>query len=155
MHAPWRWIAFNILTLNSDDHLRNHGFLYAGAAGWRIAPGYGNNPAPADIKPRTAAQQPGSPDAGEVRQDLFRAHQQDGLRAGQIAKDCYAYAPVWPGVRDRLERPRRPSPSAWTGNQVARAYFFTVGGLSCSSNWNASLAIRLPKCGPKKDMLPS
>ncbi len=52
MHALWRRIVFSILISNTDDHLRNHGFLYAGAQGWRLAPAYDLNPVPTDIKPR-------------------------------------------------------------------------------------------------------
>jgi len=52
MHALWRRIVFNILISNTDDHLRNHGFLYAGPDGWRLAPAYDLNPVPTDIKPR-------------------------------------------------------------------------------------------------------
>jgi serine/threonine-protein kinase HipA len=47
----WRRIVFSILISNSDDHLRNHGFLYA-AGGWRLSPAYDMNPIPVDIKPR-------------------------------------------------------------------------------------------------------
>jgi serine/threonine-protein kinase HipA len=47
----WRRIVFNILVSNSDDHLRNHGFLLA-TAGWRLSPAYDMNPVPVDIKPR-------------------------------------------------------------------------------------------------------
>lgn len=52
MSALWRRIVFNILISNTDDHLRNHGFLYVGPAGWRLAPAYDLNPVPVDIKPR-------------------------------------------------------------------------------------------------------
>jgi len=52
MHALWRRIVFSILISNTDDHLRNHGFLYAGQAGWRLSPAYDLNPVPIDIKPR-------------------------------------------------------------------------------------------------------
>jgi len=52
MHALWRRMVFNILISNTDDHLRNHGFLYAGPAGWRLAPAYDLNPVPTDIQPR-------------------------------------------------------------------------------------------------------
>ena len=38
MRALWRRIVFSILISNTDDHLRNHGFLYAGPDGWRLAP---------------------------------------------------------------------------------------------------------------------
>lgn len=48
----WRRIVFNILVSNTDDHLRNHGFLYAGADGWRLAPAYDINPTPADMSER-------------------------------------------------------------------------------------------------------
>ena len=52
MHDLWRRIVFNILISNTDDHLRNHAFLYAGPDGWRLAPAYDLNPVPTDIKPR-------------------------------------------------------------------------------------------------------
>jgi serine/threonine-protein kinase HipA len=52
MHALWRRIVFSILISNTDDHLRNHGFLWPGPAGWRLSPAYDLNPVPTDIKPR-------------------------------------------------------------------------------------------------------
>jgi serine/threonine-protein kinase HipA len=52
MHALWRRIVFSILISNTDDHLRNHGFLWAGPAGWRLSPAYDLNPVPTDLKPR-------------------------------------------------------------------------------------------------------
>ena len=48
----WRRIVFYILVSNTDDHLRNLGFLYDGSEGWRLAPAYDLNPVPVDIKPR-------------------------------------------------------------------------------------------------------
>jgi serine/threonine-protein kinase HipA len=55
MHALWRRIVFSILISNTDDHLRNHAFLWAGPAGWRLSPAYDLNPVPADLKPRVLA----------------------------------------------------------------------------------------------------
>jgi serine/threonine-protein kinase HipA len=52
MHALWRRVVFSILISNTDDHLRNHGFLWAGQAGWRLSPAYDLNPVPTDVKPR-------------------------------------------------------------------------------------------------------
>ena len=52
IQALWRRMVLNILISNTDDHLRNHGFLYEGTAGWRLAPAYDINPVPTDIKPR-------------------------------------------------------------------------------------------------------
>jgi len=48
----WRRLVFTILISNTDDHLRNHGFLYEGPDGWRLSPAYDLNPVPIDIKPR-------------------------------------------------------------------------------------------------------
>lgn len=43
----WRRIAFSILISNTDDHLRNHGFLRTSSAGWMLAPAFDLNPDPA------------------------------------------------------------------------------------------------------------
>lgn len=48
----WRRIVFSILISNTDDHLRNHGFLYERHKGWRLSPAYDMNPTPVEIKPR-------------------------------------------------------------------------------------------------------
>ncbi|HTD98509.1 MAG TPA: HipA domain-containing protein [Mucilaginibacter sp.] len=39
----WRRIIFNIAVSNTDDHLRNHGFLLSDK-GWRLSPAYDLNP---------------------------------------------------------------------------------------------------------------
>ena len=39
----WRRIVFNMAVSNTDDHLRNHGFLM-GKEGWRLSPLYDVNP---------------------------------------------------------------------------------------------------------------
>lgn len=43
----WRRVVFSILISNTDDHLRNHGFLHAGARSWRLSPAFDLNPNPA------------------------------------------------------------------------------------------------------------
>lgn len=48
----WRRIVFTVLISNIDDHLRNHGFLYAGSDGWTLCPAYDLNPVPVDVSPR-------------------------------------------------------------------------------------------------------
>lgn len=39
----WRRMLFNILVSNTDDHLRNHGFMLS-PQGWRLSPAYDMNP---------------------------------------------------------------------------------------------------------------
>ncbi|MBI2284783.1 MAG: HipA domain-containing protein [Bacteroidetes bacterium] len=39
----WRRMVFNMLVSNTDDHLRNHGFILT-PQGWRLSPAYDMNP---------------------------------------------------------------------------------------------------------------
>lgn len=41
----WKRIVFNMAVTNTDDHLRNHAFILAGA-GWTLSPLYDVNPVP-------------------------------------------------------------------------------------------------------------
>ena len=41
----WRRVAFFVCVSNTDDHLRNHGFLLS-PSGWSLAPAYDMNPNP-------------------------------------------------------------------------------------------------------------
>jgi serine/threonine-protein kinase HipA len=43
LHQLWRRIIFNIAISNTDDHLRNHGFILTGK-GWILSPAYDLNP---------------------------------------------------------------------------------------------------------------
>lgn len=52
MAELWRRIVFTIMISNTDDHLRNHGFIYERYKGWRLSPVYDINPTPLEIKSR-------------------------------------------------------------------------------------------------------
>lgn len=43
LHQLWRRIVFNVLISNTDDHLRNHGFILTNE-GWRLSPAFDINP---------------------------------------------------------------------------------------------------------------
>ncbi|MGJ1420753.1 type II toxin-antitoxin system HipA family toxin [Sphingobacterium spiritivorum] len=43
LHQLWRRLVFNILISNTDDHLRNHGFILTDE-GWRLSPAFDINP---------------------------------------------------------------------------------------------------------------
>jgi len=47
----WRRVAFSVAIHNTDDHLRNHGFL-RGQAGWTLSPVFDVNPNPDIAKER-------------------------------------------------------------------------------------------------------
>jgi serine/threonine-protein kinase HipA len=48
----YRRMVFNVLISNVDDHLRNHGFLWANRGGWALSPAYDLNPTPTDVRQR-------------------------------------------------------------------------------------------------------
>ena len=79
----WRRAVFNVLISNTDDHLRNHGFLYAGPEGWRLSPAYDLNPVPVDIRPRILSTAIGADDPA-ASMDLAFAHAgYFGLKPGE------------------------------------------------------------------------
>lgn len=45
LHQLWTRMLFNIMVSNSDDHLRNHGFIFD-TVGWKLSPAYDINPTP-------------------------------------------------------------------------------------------------------------
>jgi len=51
LNELWRRVAFSILVNNTDDHLRNHGFLHE-SGGWRLSPAFDLNPNPDTGTPR-------------------------------------------------------------------------------------------------------
>jgi serine/threonine-protein kinase HipA len=42
----WRRMAFSVLISNTDDHLRNHGFLHVRGESWALSPAFDLNPNP-------------------------------------------------------------------------------------------------------------
>ncbi len=98
MHTLWRRIAFNILISNTDDHLRNHGFLYQGTDGWRLAPAYDLNPVPVDIKPRVLATtidlDDGTASLG-LALDVAEYFELDGRQAREIARQVGQVVSGW------------------------------------------------------------
>jgi len=51
LEQMWRRTAFSVLTNNTDDHLRNHGFLRNNRS-WELSPAFDINPTPIPNQPR-------------------------------------------------------------------------------------------------------
>lgn len=93
----WRRIVFNILISNTDDHLRNHGFVY-GDKGWRLAPAFDLNPVPVTVKARehslaiNEADTTASLETALAVANYFGVKKQD---ARTIAKEVGAAVQTW------------------------------------------------------------
>lgn len=101
LEALWRRIVLNILISNTDDHLRNHGFLYAGANGWRLSPAYDLNPVPTDVKPRvltTAINEADGTASLELVLSVAGYFDINDGKARQIAKEVGQAVEAWRGA---------------------------------------------------------
>ncbi len=84
--ALWRRVVFSILISNTDDHLRNHAFLYEGQQGWRLSPAYDMNPTPIEIKPRVLSTAIDLDD-GTASLDLaMSVHKEFGLKKNEAER---------------------------------------------------------------------
>jgi serine/threonine-protein kinase HipA len=98
IQALWRRMVFNILISNTDDHLRNHGFLYPDATGWRLSPAYDLNPVPVDIKPRiltTAINEDDGTASLELAMTVAAYFGLDAERARDVAAAVGAAVATW------------------------------------------------------------
>jgi serine/threonine-protein kinase HipA len=104
MEALWRRIVFTILISNTDDHLRNHAFLYEGQNGWRLSPAYDLNPVPVDIKPRvlvTAITEDDNTASLPLAFEVAGYFEISTTRAREIAAEVAAVVSTWRGQAKR------------------------------------------------------
>src|SRR5690606_18013542 len=98
-------MVFNILISNTDDHLRNHGFLYQDIDGWRLSPAYDLNPVPVDLKPRiltTCITEDDGTASLELAYEVAPQFEIDFYEAKKIAKNVAAATGTWREVGERL-----------------------------------------------------
>jgi serine/threonine-protein kinase HipA len=93
----WRRIVFNILISNTDDHLRNHGFVFA-KNGWALSPAFDLNPVPTDVRPRILSTAIDEVDATASMDIAFDVAKHFGLKpdvAKAIAREVGAVVATW------------------------------------------------------------
>jgi serine/threonine-protein kinase HipA len=101
----WRRIVFNVLISNTDDHLRNHGFLYEGPGGWRLSPAYDMNPVPVDVKPRVLSTSIDPDDPSASMELAFAAADYFGLKEKQaraISAEIAAAVSAWRTTAEKI-----------------------------------------------------
>lgn len=97
----WRRMVFNVMVSNTDDHLRNHGFLWA-REGWELSPAYDMNPVPEDVGPRVlslALDDHGDRTASlQLALDVAGIFRLSRTKAEKIAHEVAAAISIWPEV---------------------------------------------------------
>lgn len=103
----WTRIVFNMLVSNTDDHLRNHGFLLMPRKGWRLSPAYDMNPTPdAQGLKLNVSEADNALDLELVRSvaPYFRV---PARKADETIARCRAVVRQWPRVAESLKIPAR------------------------------------------------
>jgi serine/threonine-protein kinase HipA len=106
----WRRIVFNVLISNTDDHLRNHGFLHHHVAGWTLSPAYDLNPVPAEIKPRILSTSIGTDDPSaslRIAKEHAGYFGLDNKQAQEIISEVLKAVRGWRDEAQRLLIPKR------------------------------------------------
>jgi serine/threonine-protein kinase HipA len=97
LHALYRRVAFSVAIHNTDDHLRNHGFLATGG-GWTLAPLFDVNPNPnpsaARVTSIAGSTTPADEQAGLV--SLAEECRLKPAQAQQIRTEVAEAAATWP-----------------------------------------------------------
>jgi serine/threonine-protein kinase HipA len=101
----WRRVVFNLLVSNTDDHLRNHGFLHEAGLGWRLSPAYDLNRTPTDERARVLSTHIDENDGTASLSLALETAGYYGLsasRAKRIAGEVGAVVSGWRGAASRL-----------------------------------------------------
>ncbi|MDA8576125.1 type II toxin-antitoxin system HipA family toxin [Candidatus Marinamargulisbacteria bacterium] len=121
MHELWRRIVFSIMIANTDDHLRNHGFIYERQRGWRLSPAYDMNPTPVEISPRvltTAIDFDNTEAAIEIAKSVAKDFRLSKEQAEVIIKEVSKAVQNWQKVASDYGRSKQEC------NRMASAFKF-------------------------------
>lgn len=103
----WSRIVFFMLVSNTDDHLRNHGFLLKPGRGWALAPAFDINPVPiSDGLQLNVSEADNAMDLGLAREvaPYFRVA---AKAAGEIIERFQAVVAQWRTIARKLRIPAR------------------------------------------------
>jgi serine/threonine-protein kinase HipA len=103
----WSRIVFNMLVSNTDDHLRNHGFILVPGKGWRLSEAYDMNPVPdAHGLKLNVSEADNAQDLDLARSvaPFFRIRKE---AAEDIIATFQGVVAQWPTLAGRLQIPRR------------------------------------------------
>lgn len=100
----WRRLVFTILISNTDDHLRNHGFLHVRGDGWKLSPAFDLNPNPSTGVKYLSASIDGSdtPATIEAAMQVAACFRLDEFSASKVLSEVRNSVSQWREVATRV-----------------------------------------------------
>jgi serine/threonine-protein kinase HipA len=103
----WSRIVFNMLVSNTDDHLRNHGFILVPGKGWRLSAAYDMNPAPESQGLKLNVSDADNAMDLDLARSVAPYFRVSKKLADEIVERSQAVVKQWPKIADSLHvRPR-------------------------------------------------
>jgi serine/threonine-protein kinase HipA len=98
----WSRIVFNLLVSNTDDHLRNHGFILMPGKGWRLSEAYDMNPVPGSSGLKLNISEADNAMDLDLARSVAHYFRVDTETADAIIERSQSVVRQWPTIADRL-----------------------------------------------------
>lgn len=111
----WSRMLFNMLVSNTDDHLRNHGFILVPGRGWRLSELYDLNPVPGSVGLRLNVSESDNALDLELARSVASYFRVDRKTANEIIARSRAVVQQWSvlaralGVSEREQKRMAPA----------------------------------------------
>jgi len=103
----WGRIVFNMLVSNSDDHLRNHGFILTPGKGWSLSPAYDMNPVPDCAGLKLNVSEADNALDLQLARSVAPYFRVSRTRANRLIEASQAIVKQWPKIARSLRIPAR------------------------------------------------
>ena len=103
----WTRIVFNMLVSNTDDHLRNHGFILVPGKGWRLSEAYDMNPVPDSQGLKLNVTEADNALDLELARSVAAVFRVSKQQADTIIARCKEVVGQWPKIAQSLKIPER------------------------------------------------
>ncbi|WP_460538794.1 type II toxin-antitoxin system HipA family toxin [Echinicola sediminis] len=101
----WKRIVFNICVSNTDDHLRNHGFILT-SSGWTLSPAYDVNPIPNGTGLKLNISENDNALDLDLAMEVARYFRLPANEAKEVIKHIKDQVSVWRSIAKDLAIPR-------------------------------------------------
>jgi serine/threonine-protein kinase HipA len=103
----WARVVFNMLVSNTDDHLRNHGFILTPGKGWGLSEAYDMNPVAHSGGLKLNVSDADNALDLELARSVAPYFRVSATRAKQVIEHSRSIVRQWPKVATRLGIPAR------------------------------------------------